>query len=81
MINLEDIEFESKACDIVQKAARDLEVRELKQTYSREYLINHGFCTEQEYDSIPTSTEQRKLHEKAKTYALLADQIVGAERF
>jgi hypothetical protein len=72
--------FKQKAfTTVVEDASRQMQVAEMKEIYSREYLLNNGFCTREEYDSIQASTERADYFRSSRIVASLMSQVVGAD--
>jgi len=65
--------------DIFKQARRNGEVSRLKEEYSREYLLEHGLCTPEEYETIPASTERRDTMRRAQAWGEIANKVFGAE--
>ncbi len=79
VITPEEFERGAVKSEIFEKTERRMEVAELKEIYSREYLLKNGSCTLEEYDSIPASTERADRLERARDWVILRNQVVGAE--
>ena len=58
---------------------RQMDVANLKEIYSEEYLLKHKLCTPEEYNSIPASTSRADDRRRAQDEAELRHQVVGAE--
>ncbi|MEK6856163.1 MAG: hypothetical protein AABX66_03340 [Nanoarchaeota archaeon] len=60
---------------------RKMQVADLKEVYSREYLLAYGLCTREEYDSIPASNSREEAYRNDCIIARLMSQVIGAESF
>ena len=65
--------------DVNERVRRESEVADLKEVYSREYLLRIGLVIEKEYETIPASTSRKDSFERAQEVAKLRNQVVGAE--
>ena len=68
-----------KPCDVFEKVQRQSEVADLKEIYSKEYLLGSGLVTPEEYDIIPASTSHADWCRRQRGIAKIMHQVVGAE--
>ena len=64
---------------VAEKVQREIEVADLKEVYSKEYLLETGRVTEEEYNTIPASTRGRDNFEQAQRIARIMHHVVGFE--
>ena len=58
--------------------ARQIEVDDLKETFTKEYLIQSGQVTLEEYNAVPL-INYRPNRNRVQDFASLSHQVVGAE--
>jgi len=76
--NLKEFIKGGKPCDLFEKINRQMEVARYKEIYSKEYLVP-GLVTQEEYDTIPASTEYADWCRREQARANLMHRVVGAE--
>lgn len=69
----------AKTTTIFEDVRRRTHVADLKEIYSKEYLLEHKLCTPEEYETIPASTSREYARRQAEAWGKLANQVVGAE--
>ena len=77
--NLKEFLDGGKPCDLFARVQREMEVANYKEIYSKEYLLNSGLVTKEEYDTIPASTSHADWCRKQRGIAKIMHQVVGAE--
>ena len=77
LINIEEMLKGGEPCDINEKVQRKMEVADLKEVYAREYLLETGLVTEEEYNTIPASTSRKDDFERAQGIAEIMHHVVG----
>ena len=75
-ISMEEFFEGAEPCDLGQDNQRRREVADLKEVYSREYLLD-GLVTEEEYSTIPASTSRRDNFEREQGIAEIMHHVVG----
>ncbi len=69
---------DAKPTDLFELIKRDMEVASLKEDYSKEYLLDTGLVSPEEYESIPTGTIRRDAYRHMQDAAYLLPKIVGS---
>ena len=77
--SMDEILKDGKPCNDSEEVRRKIEIADMKEIYSKEYMLKHGLCTPKEYDSIPASTTRADDLRRAQDIASLMGKVVGAE--
>lgn len=77
--DMDEMRINAAPTDLFEKVRRKIEIAEIKEIYSRDYMISHKLCTPEEYDSIAASTSRRDALRRARDWGKLSGQVFGAE--
>lgn len=78
----EDLDYaikNAKTTTLFSDVKRECDVADMKEIYSRDHMLKHGYCTAEEYDRIPASTIRADTKRNLRDIAYLMNQVVGAE--
>ncbi len=77
---LKNAKHSSKLAEITRELQRLELIRELKEDgFSRDYLIEHGFATQREYEEATGESSRNRMQTRLAEAAELMHQVVGAE--
>ncbi len=75
--NLKEFMEGAEPCSSVQDVQRKIEVADLKEVYSKKYLLRKGLVTEEEYNTIPASTNRSDDFEEEQRIAEIMHHVIG----
>ena len=71
--------YSDKMQRVTEQILREEYVRELKETFSKRYLLSHNLVTPKEYREINGESSLTRKIRRAAEAASLMNQVVGAE--